>query len=59
MEPRDPRVTKNAYFSLLKHTKQLLAVRFCKRLEIVYGHTNRKTETLSDGETDVENEIII
>ena len=29
MDPRVLRVTQNAYFSLLKHTKQLLLVTFC------------------------------
>ena len=29
MDPRDLRVTKNANFSLLTHTKQLLLVMFC------------------------------
>ena len=29
MEPKGLRVTKNEYFSLLKHTKQLLLVMFC------------------------------
>ena len=29
MDPRDLRVTKNAYFALLTHTKQLLLVTIC------------------------------
>ena len=29
MDPWDLRVTKNAYFSLLTHTKKLLLVTFC------------------------------
>ena len=29
MNPRGRRVTQNAYFSLLTHTKQLLVVTFC------------------------------
>ena len=29
MEPRGLKVTQNAYFSLLTHTKQLLLVTFC------------------------------
>ena len=29
MDPRSLRVIQNAYFSLLTHTKQLLAVSFC------------------------------
>ena len=29
MDPRDLRVTQNAYFSLFTHTKQLLLVTFC------------------------------
>ena len=29
MDPRDLRVTHDAYFSLLTHTKQLLLMKFC------------------------------
>ena len=29
MDPKGLRVTQNAYFSLIRHTKQLLSVTFC------------------------------
>ena len=33
MNLRDLRVAQNAYFSLLKHTKQLFLVTFCDKTE--------------------------
>ena len=59
------RVTQDAYFSLLTHTKQLLLVTFCDTLagiEVSFwadgtGRTERERER--DGQTDVEVEIVI
>ena len=56
-------MTKDAYFSLLTRTKQLLLVTFCDMLagiEVSFwadgtGQTNGRT----DGQTDVEVEIVI
>ena len=61
MYPRSLRVTQNACFSLFTYTKKLLLVTFSdKTAEIgVSFWTHRKTETLTDGETDLEVEIII
>ena len=61
--PTGLRVTQDAYFSLLTHTKQLLLVTFCDTLagiEVSFwadgtGRTNGRT----DGQTDVEVEIVI
>ena len=53
------RVTQDAYFSLLRHTKQLLLVTLCEKpagTEVIF-QTDRWTET--DGQTDVEVEIVI
>ena len=56
-------MTKNEYFSLLTHTKQLLLVTFCNTLagiEIRFGRTepDGRTEPRTDGQTDVEVEIV-
>ena len=60
------RVTQDAYFSLLTHTKQLLLVKFCHTTvgnrasfwthERKNGRTNGPTEP--DGQTDMEVEIV-
>ena len=52
-------VTQDAYFSLLRHTKQLLLVTLCEMpagTEIIF-RTDRRTETV--GQTDVEVEIVM
>ena len=57
-------MTKDAYFSLLTRTKQLLLVTFCDTLagiEVSFwadgnGRTDGRTP---DGQTDVEVEIVI
>ena len=57
------RVTRDAYFSLLTHNKQLLLVTFCDTLEGIEvsfwrdGNTDGRTEP--DGQTDVEVKIVI
>ena len=59
MDPRDLRVTQNAYFSLLTHTKKLLLVTFCDltaETGVSFRTDGRRTE---EGQTDVEVEIVI
>ena len=55
------RVTQDAYFTLLTHTKQLLLLTFCDtdaETEVsIRTHERKRTET--DGQTDVEVEIVI
>ena len=57
------RVTQDAYFSLSKHTKQLLLVTFCETpagIEVSFrtdGNGNGRKRT--DGQTNVEVEIVI
>ena len=48
------RVTQNAYFSLLTHTKQLLLVTFCDTTagNSVSFRTHRRTNERTDGQTD-------
>ena len=71
MDPRCLKVTQNAYFSLIKHTKQLLLVIFCYTTAGIGAsfqtdaRTNARTHTRTDGrteaegQTDVEVEIVI
>ena len=65
MDPRGLVVTPNAYFSPLTHTKQLLFVTYCDtNAETVVGflthaQTERKNQGTTDGQTDVEVEIVI
>ena len=64
MDPRSLRLTQNAYFSLLKHAKQLLFVTFCDTNAGIGGSFwtdgNKGTdERAPDGQTDVEVEIVI
>ena len=55
------RMTQDAYFSLLTHTKQLfigdIFVILLQELEVVFGHTDGCTEG-AEGQTDVEVEIV-
>ena len=55
------RVTQDVYFTLLTHTKQLLLLTFCNaaaETEVsLRTHERKRTET--DGQTDVEVEIVI
>ena len=62
------RVTQDAYFLLLTHTKQLLLVTVCDTLagiEVSFGrtepdgHTDGRTDGRTEGQTDVEVEIVI
>ena len=61
------RVTQDAHFLLLTHTKQLLLVTFCNTsagIEVnfrTHGRTERTDERngRTDGQTDVEVEIVI
>ena len=51
------RVAKNAYFLLLTYTNQLLLVTFC---HMTAGNgVSFQTHTHTDGQTDVEVEIVI
>ena len=64
MDPRDLRVTQNAYFSLLTHTKKLLLVTFCDPTAEtrVSFRTDGQAEDggrTKEGQTDVEVEIVI
>ena len=60
-------MTKDAYFSLLTRTKQLLLVTFCDTLagiEVSFGadgtgQTNGRMDERTDGQTNVEVEIVI
>ena len=59
------RVTKNEYFSLLIHAKQLLLVTFCDKTARIgpsfRTHTSMDTRTDArmDGQTHIEVEIVI
>ena len=50
------RVTQDAYFSLMTHTKQLLLVTFCDAIAGIFRTHGR---TAAEGQTDVEVEIVI
>ena len=58
-------MTLNAYFSLFTHTKQLLLVKFCDATAEsrgsfwTHGHTDRTMGPQTDGQTEVEVEIVI
>ena len=63
MDPRDLRMTQNAYLSLLTHTKKVLLVTFydpTAETEVSFrtdgGRTDGRT---AEGQTDVEVEIVI
>ena len=63
MDPRDLGVTLNAYFSLSKHTKQLLLVTYCDipaGIQVSF-RTHGRTDggRTAEGQTDVEVEIVI
>ena len=56
------RVTQNAYFSLITHTKQLLLVTFCDNtagIRVIFRTHGRKHGRTEEGQTDVEVEIIV
>ena len=57
MDSRDLKMTKNAYFSLLTHTKQLLLVTFCN-ITAGIGASFSDTQKV-DEQTDVEVAIVI
>ena len=65
MDLRDLMVSQSAYFSLLAHTKQLLLMKFCdKTAECGVSfqtkkNGTRKIDPRTDGQTDVEVEIVI
>ena len=58
IDPRGLRVTQNAYFSLLTHTKKLLLVTFCDPTAET-GASFRTDGHGMEGQTDVEVEIVI
>ena len=59
------KMIKNAYFSLIAHTKQLLFafvhfVILLQELELVFGHTvGRTADGRTEGQTDMDVEIVI
>ena len=54
------RVIQNAYFSLIAHTKYWWHfVVLLQELELVFGHMDGWTDARTDGQTDVEVEIVI
>ena len=54
------RVTQNAYFSLITHTKQLLSVTFCDPMAGIGVSFQTDTQkTAAGGQTDMEVEIVI
>ena len=57
MDPRGLRVTQNAYFSLLTHTKKLLLVTFCYTPAGIGA--SFRTHGTTDGQTDMKGEIVI
>ena len=56
-------MTKDAYFSLLTRTKQLLLVTFCDTLAGIevsfWADGTERTDERTDGQTNVEVEIVI
>ena len=63
MDPRDLRVTQNAYFSLLTLTKKLLLVTFCDLTAttgvsfLIHGMDGTDRMDKTDGQTDVKVKI--
>ena len=57
------RVTQNAYFTLITHTKQLLLVIFCYTTAGIGANFRTDAQTAdggrTEGQTDVEVEIVI
>ena len=53
------RVTKNAYFSLLTHTKQLLLVTFYNTTSGIEAGFRKHRRTAEEGQRDVEIEIVV
>ena len=56
------RMTQIAYFSLRSHTKQLLLVTFCYTTAGIganFRTHGRRTDARTEGQTDVEVEIVI
>ena len=60
------RVTQNAYFSLMAHTKHLLLATICcttAGIEVSFrtdgGRTDGRKDRRTEGQTDVEVEIVI
>ena len=57
MNPTGLKGNQNAYFSLLTHTKQLLFVPFCDKTAGI--GVSFQTDGITDGQTDVEVEIVV
>ena len=53
------RVTQNAYFSLITHTKQLLLVTFCDTTPGIGASVWTHVHGWTEGQIDVEVEIVI
>ena len=58
MDPRGLRVTQNAYFSLLTHTKKLSLVTFCDTIVGIGASFWTHGWTDTEGWTDMEVEIV-
>ena len=59
MDPWGLRVTQNAYFSLLTHTKQLLLVTFCDTTAEIGSDKERLDGRTPYGQADMRVEIVI
>ena len=53
------RMTQNAYFLLITHTKQVLLVTFCDLTAGIGVSFRTDARTAAEGQTDVEVEIVI
>ena len=58
MDPKSLRVTQNANFSLITHTKKLLLVTFSDTTAGIGASFRTDAQTV-EGQTDVEVEIVI
>ena len=63
MDPRGLRMTQNAHFSLLTHTKTLSLVTYCgtnaETAVSFWTHARNRTDGRMDRQTDVTVEIVI
>ena len=61
MDLKGLRMTQNAYFSLLTHTKQLLLATCCHTAAGIGGsfRTHGRRTAAAEGQTDVEVKIVI
>ena len=59
MDPSGLRVTQNACFSFLTHTKQLLLVTFYNTTSGIEAGFRKHRRTAEEGQRDVEIEIVV